>query len=188
MNKMKYPSPMHSPLNENVKMTLARHQIINKNFRESIMLGRKPMIDTNTDIHQKWGNNHIVQGSALVWCAYVNNLDAASKLVKRLDVNEAEKQMKWAPIHFAVINGNCQMISYLIENNADINLADIHLETPLHLACWKGHENVVRFLLLNGANPNLKNADEQTPLDVAKKYYNEGCRLLLKRFLKHGSL
>eukprot|EP01091_Cochliopodium_minus_P003118 TRINITY_DN1295_c0_g1_i1.p1 TRINITY_DN1295_c0_g1~~TRINITY_DN1295_c0_g1_i1.p1 ORF type:complete len:184 (-),score=41.98 TRINITY_DN1295_c0_g1_i1:104-655(-) len=176
---------VNSPLTEHLKRSFTNSQIQNKWFRESIMLGNKPMIEKYTDIHQKWGSNHIVQGNALVWSTFINNMDAVQRLVKSINVNEDEKQMNWAPIHFASINGNAQIISLLLENGANINQQDVHLETPLHLACWKGKENVVRILLLNGANPKLKNADGHTALDVAKKYKNENCRILIKKYLKY---
>lgn len=44
-----------------------------------------------------------------------------------------------------------QVVSYLVENGADIEIANRHGHTCLMIAAYKGHEDIVLFLLKHGA-------------------------------------
>ena len=59
----------------------------------------------------------------------------------------------------AAFHGHWQLCEFLIENGADVNLAEVDTgETPLHAALCKAnrpaYDAVVKVLLENGANPN----------------------------------
>lgn len=107
-----------------------------------------------------------------------------SELVKHIDVNTTDKQFKWSPLHFAAKNGECQIISILIESGAKIDTTDIHNETPLHLAAWKGHESAVRLLLAYDANTEVKNLDGEKAYDLAVKFGHQKCVKLIRKHNK----
>ena len=72
-------------------------------------------------------------------------------------------------LFFAVYKDNCAAAKVLLDNGADINAVDKHLNTPLHFACLNGNENMVRLLT---SYPNLiqkKNEKSLLPWDVALK-------------------
>lgn len=69
----------------------------------------------------------------------------------------------------AVENGYLEMVTYLLEVGADINVVNSKYGSPvLHLAVGKGWVEVVELLLKKGADVNAVNAYIHTPLRVAK--------------------
>jgi ankyrin repeat protein len=68
------------------------------------------------------------------------------------------------PLHFAAIQGETGIVSYLLEHGAAIEAKDISGSTPLHEAVRYGHVNVVLMLLNRGANPNARDGLGKTPL------------------------
>lgn len=64
----------------------------------------------------------------------------------------------------AAMSGQNEMVKLLLDNGADIELANLFGETPLMLACRKGHATTVRLLLDRRANPNTRDIDDRSPL------------------------
>jgi ankyrin repeat protein len=80
--------------------------------------------------------------------------------------------------------GNTAMVSYLIENGADVNKNDIHGNTPLIVACRNRNEGIVRCLVKNGADVNKKDKQGNTPLIVSCKKKSER---IVKYLVKNGA-
>jgi ankyrin repeat protein len=55
------------------------------------------------------------------------------------------------PIIIIIIFINTELLSFFIENNADVNIQDGKGYTPLIWAAGKGHELIVMHLLKHGA-------------------------------------
>ena len=53
--------------------------------------------------------------------------------------------------HYASEKGHLNIVSYLIEHNADINATNNDVWTALHYASQKGHLNIVSYLIQHGA-------------------------------------
>ncbi len=105
----------------------------------------------------------------------------------------------WTVLHDAILQGDGDAVSYLIENGADVNARAIDGWTPLHVAAsiFAGNERMNDkkheyskydiFKLVLGGNPsvNAKTIDEWTPLHsaVANAYtgYRQDEKLDLKR-------
>lgn len=68
----------------------------------------------------------------------------------------------YTPLHFAVENGNVEIVMKLIAFNADINAKSIDNSTPLMLAIQNRHVKIVDCLLR--ANATIQVADNLTPL------------------------
>ena len=63
-------------------------------------------------------------------------------------------------------HGTCkEIVKYLIEKGADVNLKDSDGWTPLHLAALYGHKEIVEYLV-DKAEINAKDQYDQTPLHV----------------------
>ncbi|XP_066562262.1 unconventional myosin-XVI isoform X2 [Amia ocellicauda] len=70
-------------------------------------------------------------------------------------------------LHMACASGYKDVVSLLLENGADPQVADNSYWTPLHLAAKYGQTNIVNQLLKNFANPNVLNCNEEKPSDMA---------------------
>ena len=71
------------------------------------------------------------------------------------------------PIDEAAKRGQLRVVTWQVENGADVNEM-ICGRMPLHVAAMNGHDEVVRFLLAHGANVNARTATGETPLLWAK--------------------
>ncbi|KAF6016548.1 hypothetical protein EB796_025141 [Bugula neritina] len=56
------------------------------------------------------------------------------------------------------------IVEFLLNNNCDLNKADIDGVTALHAASQAGHVETVESLLNSGASPHVKDTDGSTPL------------------------
>lgn len=89
------------------------------------------------------------------------------------------------PLYLAAEKGDLQEVRRLVEEGADINSSNLHLDDgspltrwipsdrfaagfrPLHIAVEKGHLEVVKYLLVNDADVNVRTQEGQTPLFMA---------------------
>jgi len=70
------------------------------------------------------------------------------------------------PLMVAAGNGNCEMISALIEHGAKVNLQDSLGDTALMLAAREKCKDAVKLLLNVGAQPDIMNYEKMTAADV----------------------
>ena len=73
----------------------------------------------------------------------------------------------WAPLHEAAMNGHLEVIEYLLEKNADINVRSRIGSTPLHWAARGGHTAAARLLLDHGADLDATNYEGKSALEWA---------------------
>lgn len=95
-------------------------------------------------------------------------------------VNEVNK-FGFSPLILACYNGNDAMVTFLIENKANINYVSSE-GTVLMAATVKGNVSMVELLLKNGANPNLTNSTGVTALMYAVQFKNSKIVNLLLQF------
>ena len=75
--------------------------------------------------------------------------------------------------YYASYTNNIPIISFLLDNGADINSGDSNGNTPLHNASKIINVYSVKFLLAKGAKTNAKNKFENAPIHLlANQYYN----------------
>lgn len=67
-------------------------------------------------------------------------------------------------LHIAARNGNIDIIIALLENGADVNIADNEGWTPLMRAAGSGNAKIVEALLAKGANVGALNSSHETAL------------------------
>lgn len=70
------------------------------------------------------------------------------------------------PLQIAAINGNAEVVSYLIAEGCRIDCENEERDTPLLDAAENGHANVVDILLEAGVDPLRQNRKGQQALDV----------------------
>ena len=71
----------------------------------------------------------------------------------------------------AALNGQMEVIKYLVERGTDVNEKDKDGNTLLGMACTGGHLDVVEYLIKMGANVNDKAGDGMSPLGIACLLY-----------------
>jgi len=116
--------------------------------------------------------------SDLEWSIKNGDIDAVRETVEKesVDVNQEISNGRY-PLHFAADYGQYEVLKYLIEKKADVNVIDKHGISPLLAAIWEGHTKCVELLLANGANKTGKTPTGQNYIEVAEK--DEIRRLLM---------
>lgn len=57
----------------------------------------------------------------------------------------------WTSLHYAVINGDVELVEYLIRYGANINKATAEGSTPMFLARMEGYDEIINLLKRSGA-------------------------------------
>lgn len=73
----------------------------------------------------------------------------------------------WTLLHYAASEGRKEVVAFLLDHGANVNLTTNSGDAALHLAARKNYCPTVRILLAHGADMTIKNRDGKTPLDVA---------------------
>lgn len=85
-------------------------------------------------------------------------------------------------LHWAVRQGDGEIVDRLLHAGADVAAANRYGVTPLHLAAVNGDAATIKRLLDAGADVNSVGADGETPLmTVARGGHVEAARLLIER-------
>jgi len=92
----------------------------------------------------------------------VNTADTASSL----NLN-ACGESTWPPLHTAVFSSTPDIVEYLIQAGADVNLPHGGRVTPLYFACSCGNVEMARVLIQRGADLNIKDECGDSPLQMA---------------------
>ncbi|MCM1002429.1 ankyrin repeat domain-containing protein, partial [Wolbachia pipientis] len=123
-------------------------------------------VEHKSQCSQKWTPLH--------YAVYNGNVKLSesvfkSFLEKKGDINALTScnDDNWALLHYAVHYGNPDMVSFLIDKGASIEIRSKEGKTPLHLAVEEAKQNVINLLLDRGADIEAKNNDGRTPLYLA---------------------
>lgn len=132
----------------------------------------------------------------LMFCFYMSFSQENSffNIARKGTIEEAQFYMKsnptcinqinpygFTPLILACYSGNNVMVSFLIENKADINYVSPE-GTALMAATVKGNVEIVELLLKLNANPNLTNQKGVTALMYAIQFKNIKIINLLLQF------
>ncbi|WP_264686539.1 ankyrin repeat domain-containing protein [Wolbachia endosymbiont (group B) of Rhopobota naevana] len=92
-----------------------------------------------------------------------------SFLEKKGDINALTScnNDNWALLHYAVHYGNLDMVSFLVDKGANVEIRSKEGKTPLYLAVEEAKQNIINLLLDRGADIEAKNNDGKTPLYLA---------------------
>jgi ankyrin repeat protein len=88
-------------------------------------------------------------------------------LDKGANINARSKKSKWSVLHWAAYRGNRDLLCYLMDNGAKINLSDRDGLTPLHVASYRGISEIVRLLVDRKAKLNQADKDGYVPVHLA---------------------
>ncbi|CCW60748.1 unnamed protein product [Phytomonas sp. EM1] len=117
-----------------------------------------------------------------LYIAVFNRRHAVARLLvdKGANVNQVNGSRKETALHIASRFGYEEIITWLLEKEADINAQDGDLETPLFAAARAGRHNSAYLLLASGANASLSNKDGKTPLYIASELKHKNVVIVLK--------
>eukprot|EP00493_Phyllostaurus_siculus_P007347 UN07424 len=82
----------------------------------------------------------------IVWAVKNGDLESLKAAMTGKDVN-AEVMNGRTSIHFAADYGQLEVLQYLVEQGANIDLADKYGITPILAAIFEDHKSCVTFLL-----------------------------------------
>ncbi|CAB1323667.1 unnamed protein product, partial [Coregonus sp. 'balchen'] len=126
--------------------------------------------------------------------AYGGDLAKLKQLAKKNDINQLDKENRTA-LHIACANGHADVVQFLVESKAKLNLCDnqnrsplmktnlvdINGNTALHLASCIPAFSTAMLLLEHEANVNAQNKEGYSPLTMAvKENHAEMAEFLLK--------
>ncbi|MCB9769279.1 MAG: ankyrin repeat domain-containing protein [Candidatus Omnitrophica bacterium] len=104
--------------------------------------------------------------SALLLAVRSGSIETASTLLSAAtDVNGKKSEGLWTPLTCALFTQDSEMLRFLIQQGADVNLKDKLGNTPLHEAI--GKPDLVQILIESGTDINGKNKRGETPLEYA---------------------
>jgi len=133
------------------------------------------------DLLENGANANLPQSNGttpLMMAAQRDNLENVKLLIQYgAEINAVnEDDMQGA----LVIAENWDVIRFLVQSGADLEIRDDWGQTPLAIAARIGDEKKAEILLELGANPFAKDNDGQIPLEIAKKHKNKYVIELLK--------
>jgi len=107
---------------------------------------------------------------------------AALELARQHDEAIAAEADGTTALHWAVRQGDAEIVDRLLHAGADPAAANRYGVRPLHLAAVNGDASMIKRLLDAGADVNALGADGETPLmTVARGGHVEAARLLIER-------
>ena len=103
-----------------------------------------------------------------LWAAAsTGDLQAIKRYIKEgRDVNALDKTFQISAMSWGALHGQTEVVQFLIENGADVNVKSGDGATPLHSAAFLGRTDVTKLLLENGADIKARSNDGATPVDV----------------------
>jgi len=102
------------------------------------------------------------------------------------EVVEAQNRNGWSCIHLASYNGNPDLVSFLLEHDADPNQKGPDGWTPLSCATENCHLSIVKLLLADGADAKADYSQALYEMDCQTETEEEQ-REMARVLLQHGA-
>ncbi|XP_048244207.1 serine/threonine-protein phosphatase 6 regulatory ankyrin repeat subunit B-like isoform X2 [Haliotis rufescens] len=119
---------------------------------------------------------------AMEGCAQSNNVTALKWLFSRSEKHDHQLTLNRLLL-VAAVNGNSDILVYLLQEGADINTSDKNMQNIFHLVSKSGIEKTLKVLLTRKPGNNVINSVDvngRTPVMVAAHTGSEGCFKLLQ--------
>ncbi|KAL3426988.1 hypothetical protein PVAG01_00497 [Phlyctema vagabunda] len=121
----------------------------------------------------------------LFWACKRGRMNMVQKLCEEgANLNGAAEDgiASFTPLHGAASSGSIEVVEYLIDHGAIIDVLNESHGTPLYIAVEEESLPIVKLLLDKGADPNSEGGEEDVPLNAAADIGSlETVKLLLSR-------
>ena len=92
------------------------------------------------------------------------SIDGDLKIVKAeikagKNINTLNNDGTVSALHYAAWNNHFNIVQYLVENNADVNIQSMNYSTPLLFAVSRDNLDIAKYLIDNGANTKGNSVD-----------------------------
>lgn len=106
----------------------------------------------------------------IVLAVTARNLDIIKLLIENgARPDDRSKKDETSPLTLAAANGDFEIVTYLLDHKADIDLPGALRETALIKATRAHHNDVVKLLLEHGASAEETDASGATALEIAQR-------------------
>ncbi|MGN7864593.1 ankyrin repeat domain-containing protein [Chryseobacterium sp. 22458] len=144
--------------------------------RSGTVVEVKELMKQNPDIINQINENGF---SPLILACYRGNTEVAKYLIDHVkDVNYKSRQ--GTALSGLSVKYNKDLVTYLLNKNADPNIADETGSTPLFWAVKFGNKELAELLLKNKADKSIKDLQGMTPFEYALQTNNKDIINLLK--------
>ncbi|KAL3125275.1 hypothetical protein niasHT_000686 [Heterodera trifolii] len=130
-------------------------------------------------------NDHTMNMTPLFSAVRHENLELCRVLIARGANVDLGTDFAVTPLMIAACDrSQTEIVTFLVENGANINLQNGDGATALMYACYKGNVDIVRLLLSHGANVDLTDFEgfRFALKDAATEGHLEVCRLLVEEW------
>lgn len=100
---------------------------------------------------------------AIIDAVNAENTERVVKLIPDSDLSVVDDYGE-SCLHLAVLKGNIEMVTLLLENGIDVNMQNKKGNTPLHYAADLGHTSIAELILKNGGRLDIENSYGNEPL------------------------
>lgn len=133
--------------NDQQEITSTDSNILTESGGSEMLLFRNPMDDEDLDIFE---------------CFKSGEINDVENLVDKLgpEILSSRDKHGYTIAHWVCLDGHCELLRYLIEKNAPIDLPCLGIQGPhpIHWAARKGHTAIIQLLLQTG-QVNVNTAD-----------------------------
>ncbi|CAL1689721.1 unnamed protein product [Lasius platythorax] len=129
---------------------------------------------------QEWSEGYVLLRDAVM----IRHTEISKLLLTNGSrVNSKKEKPFNTPLHFAVINGDIEIVNMLLCRGANIDAKNQYDRTPFHNAVESKNIEIIELLLNRGAYVNARDSNSITPLHLAveKGSDEEIIKLLLSR-------
>lgn len=124
-----------------------------------------------------------LKGVVTILNAHLHDIDGNN--IHAIDIDP--KGYGRRPIHAATIGGHLDIVKFLIDNGADVNIKNRYGDTALHFAVYHNRSLILTELLKRHADPTIQNNVYKTPIDIAKEESKEQFVIEMENFLPNTS-
>lgn len=98
----------------------------------------------------------------------VSDIQGVMEKHPNINLNEANED-KRTPLHLAASEGNLEIVRFLVENGADVNMEDRWNSTPLHDSIQAKQIDVFNYLLSRGGKTSMTEEEKVSALNSAAR-------------------
>lgn len=144
----------------------------------------KHLVENGADLDVK--NHNGLNVLSMVCCH--SNIEILRYLFRQ-DQMDSQCNFKCTALHYAVSRGNNEIIKFLIDHKANLNILDYRDKTPIYIAVIKGNIDIVEYLIKHGADLYFDKAKPNLLLQAACiEGYDDIMELLIREGMDIYSL